>query len=156
MIARRGNVRLIQSDNSSNFLGAENELKRAFLELDKKKSANFFKTKVLIGLNGCWCLGTKNSICKINSRITLKTHNQSFNDESFCTLMAEVEGIMNSRPLTVETLSDVTSYNLLSPSGLLTMKSKVVIPPAGKFQKEDLYTRKYWRRVQHLANEFWC
>ena len=70
--------------------------------------------------------------------------------------MAEVEGIMNSRPWTVETLSDVTSYSLLSPSGLLTMKSKVVIPPAGKFQKEDLYTRKYWRRVQHLANEFWC
>ena len=26
----------------------------------------------------------------------------------------------------------------------------------GKFQKEDLYTRKYWRRVQQLANEFWC
>ena len=36
------------------------------------------------------------------------------------------------------------------------MKSKVMLPPAGKFQKEDLYTRKYWRRVQHLANEFWC
>ena len=36
------------------------------------------------------------------------------------------------------------------------MKLKVVLPPAGKFQKEDLHTRKYWRRVQHLANEFWC
>ena len=31
MISRRGNVRLIQSDNDSNFLGAEIELKRAFL-----------------------------------------------------------------------------------------------------------------------------
>ena len=36
------------------------------------------------------------------------------------------------------------------------MKSKVVLPPAGKFQKGNLYTRKYWRMVQHLANEFWC
>ena len=69
--------------------------------------------------------------------------------------MEEV-GIMNSRPLTVETLSDVSSYKPLSPSDLLTIKSKVVLPPAGKFQKEDLYTRKYWWRVQHLANEFWC
>ena len=42
---------------------------------------------------------------------------------------------MNSRPLTVETLSDVTSYKPLSPSDLLIMKSKVVLPPAGKFQK---------------------
>ena len=32
MIARTGNVRLIQPDNSSNFLGAENEFKKAFLE----------------------------------------------------------------------------------------------------------------------------
>ena len=63
---------------------------------------------------------------------------------------------MNSRPLTVETLSDVTSYKPLSPSDLLIMKSKVVLPPAGKFQKEYLCTTKYWRRVQHLANELWC
>ena len=60
--------------------------------------------------------------------------------------MTEVEGIMNSRPLTVETLSDVTSYKPLSLSDFLTVKSKFVIPSAGKFQKEDLYTRKYWRR----------
>ena len=45
MIARRGNVRLIQSDNSSNFLGAENELKRAFLELDNKKISQFLQDK---------------------------------------------------------------------------------------------------------------
>ena len=70
--------------------------------------------------------------------------------------MAEVERIMNSKPLTVKTLCGVTSYKPLAPSDLLRMKSKVVLPPAGKFQKEDLYTRKYWRRVQHLANEFWC
>ena len=48
-------------------------------------------------------------------------------------LMAEVEGIMNSSPLTMETLSAVTSCKLLSPSDLLTMKSKFVLAPAGKF-----------------------
>ena len=85
----------------------------------------------------------------------LKTHSQSLNDESFCILMA-VERIMNCKSLTVETLSAVTNYKPLSPLDFLTMKSKVVLPPACKFQKEDLYTRKYWIRVQHLANEFWC
>ena len=56
----------------------------------------------------------------------------------------------------METLIDVTSYESLSPSDLLTMRSKVELPSAGKFQKEDLYARKYWRRAQQLANEFWC
>ena len=36
---------------------------------------------------------------------------------------------------------------------LLTMKSMVVMPPPGEFQKEDIYCRKQWRRLQRLANE---
>ena len=35
------------------------------------------------------------------------------------------------------------------------MKSNVVLPPPGEFPKEDLYLKKRWRRVQHIANEFW-
>ena len=37
MIARIGNIRTIYSDNESNFIAAENELKRAFEEIDDKK-----------------------------------------------------------------------------------------------------------------------
>ena len=44
-IARRGNVRMIQSDNGSNFLGAENTLKRAFPEMDNKKISQFLQHK---------------------------------------------------------------------------------------------------------------
>ncbi|KAJ8342594.1 hypothetical protein SKAU_G00325220 [Synaphobranchus kaupii] len=43
----------------------------------------------------------------------------------------------------------------LTPNHILTMKSSIVLPPPGGFVKEDLYLRKRWRRVQHLANEFW-
>ena len=45
MIARRGIVMLIQSDNGSNFLGAENELKRVFLEMGNKKISQFLQDK---------------------------------------------------------------------------------------------------------------
>ena len=45
MIAMRENARLIQSGNGSNFLGAENELKRAFLEMDNKKISQFLQDK---------------------------------------------------------------------------------------------------------------
>ena len=53
--------------------------------------------------------------------------------------MDDTEGILNSRHLIVETISDLTSELPLSPANILTMKSKVVMPPPGKFSKPDLY-----------------
>ena len=41
LISRRGNIRIILSNNGSNFIGASTELKRAFSEMDKKKMDNF-------------------------------------------------------------------------------------------------------------------
>ena len=85
----------------------------------------------------------------------LKTHGRSLNDEALSTLMAEVEAVMNSRPLTVELLSDGNSLNPISPSNLLTMKSKIVMPPPGEFGRADIYYRKRWRGVQDISDEFW-
>ena len=83
------------------------------------------------------------------------SHGHSLNDESFRTFLVEVEAIMNSRPLTTDGLSDPDNIQILSPANLLTMKSNVILPPPGTFQKEDLYCRRRWRRIQHLSNEFW-
>ena len=68
--------------------------------------------------------------------------------------MVEVESIVNSRPLTVDTLGDET-MEALTPNHLLTMKSKVVLPPPGVFQKAEMYCKRRWRAVKYLANEFW-
>ena len=69
--------------------------------------------------------------------------------------MAEAEAIVNSCPLTVDGLCDPDSVQPLSPYQILTGKSKVTMGPPGVFQKADVYCRKRWRRVQHIANEFW-
>ena len=84
-----------------------------------------------------------------------KVHGSSLNDEAFRTVMAETTAIINSRPLTTDNLDRPDDPLPLSPSSLLTMKTKVILPPPGNFQRADMYSRKYWRRVQHLANEFW-
>ena len=84
----------------------------------------------------------------------LKEHAGRLNDESLHTLFVEVESIVNSRPLSAEILSD-SSIEPLTPNHLLTMKTKVILPPPGVFQRADVYCRKRWRAVQYLANEFW-
>ena len=69
--------------------------------------------------------------------------------------MTQVAFIVNSRPLTVETLNDANSPTPISPSNLLTLKSSVGMPPTGEFSPPDLYFKKRWQHVQHIAEEFW-
>ncbi len=163
-IARRGAVRSIRSDNGTNFVGADNEFKKAVQEMDDEKIETFLTE------NGCdWISWKRNpptashmggvwerlirSVRDILDSL-LKHHAHILNDESLHTLLLEAEAIVNSRPLTVDNIGDPNTLPL-SPTQLLTFKSKLVLPPPGVFQKEDLYARKRWRRVQHLANEFW-
>lgn len=64
--------------------------------------------------------------------------------------------IVNSRPLTVENLNDRENLEPITPNHLLTTKPVVTLPPPGKFIKEDMmYTRRRWRHVQYLADQFW-
>ena len=69
----------------------------------------------------------------------IRTHSMSLDKESLSTLFTEVEAIVNSRPKVVETINDVKSEVVISPSHILTMKSKVVMPTPGVFGKPDLY-----------------
>ena len=85
----------------------------------------------------------------------LKIHGKSLNDESNQALLAEVEAILNIRPIALESLLVIYSPVPLCPMELLTMKPMVLMPPPGEFQKEDIYCKKQWRCVQRLANEFW-
>ena len=84
----------------------------------------------------------------------LQTYGKTFDEESLPTVMVETEGILNSRSLIVEMISDSTSELPLSPANILTMKSKLVLPPPGEFSKPELYCRKRWRRIQHVINVF--
>ena len=101
MIARRGNVRLIQSDNGSNFLGVESELKRALLEMNNTKITQFLQDRgadriiwqrnmtAASHMGGVWEQQIRSARSILLS--LLKTHSQSLSEESFRTLMEEVE-----------------------------------------------------------------
>ena len=158
-------VRTIGSDNGGNFVGAENELRKALSELDHEKIKGFLQQHgadwiewkrnppAASHMGGVW----ERQIRSVRSILSslMKTHGHVLDDESLRTLLTEAEAIVNSRPLTVDGLSDPDANNPLTPNHLLTGKTEVTLGPPGVFQKEDLYCRKRWRRVQHIANEFW-
>ena len=166
LIATRGNIRVLRSDAVSNFVGAQKELGKAFKEMNHQKIQYFLQN---IGADYIiWCRNPPASSHmggvwerQIRSTWTillslLNTHGRSLNDESLRTLLAETEAILNSRPLTVDTLRDIQSEQPLCVSNILTIKSKVVLPPPDQSVKADEFSRRRWRRIQHIANEFWA
>ena len=69
------------------------------------------------------------------------------------TLMAEVEGILNGRPLTPNSDSSIDAEPL-TPNHLLLLCLNLNLPP-GTFEKNNLYCQRRWKQVQYLADVFW-
>ena len=162
---RRGPVRNIRSDQGTNFVGASNELKNALKEMDEERISAYlhenscewipfqFNVPHASHMGGVW----ERQIRTVREAIetTLMKAGEQLDDEAFRTFITEAENIVNSRPLSVSHLCSPDAPEPLTPNHLLTLKSKIVLPPPGNFQREDLYCRKQWRRVQFLTNEFW-
>ena len=85
----------------------------------------------------------------------LKRSECSLTSSSLRTLFYEVMTIVNSRPLSVESLEDPSGPLPLTPNHILTQRTCGVLPPPGAFDTDDASIRKRWRRVQHLADAFW-
>ena len=63
----------------------------------------------------------------------LEDHVTQLDDEALRTLFTEAENIVNSRPLTTQSLSDPDAPEPITPNHLLTLKTKVVLSPPGNF-----------------------
>ena len=76
----------------------------------------------------------------------------SLDDFDLATLVAEIERILNNRPLT-DVSSDPKDFSALTPHMLLTGALDDATGP-DLFMKSDQY-RKSWRKTQALADKFW-
>ena len=162
---RRGAVRQLRSDQGTNFVGARNELKEALSEMNQDHVQEYLLR------NGCEWIPFKMNLphCShmggVWERLIRSVRNalepllakigSQLDDETLRTVMTEVECTINSRPLSVDHLSDAEAPEPLTPNHLLTMKPKRLLPPPGEFQRADVYCRRRWRRVQYCANQFW-
>ena len=133
-IGRRGYVRMIRTDNGTNFVGTSAGLKESFQEMDHVRIGKFLQQNssewiwwkrnppLASNMGGVWERQIRTARNILNS--LLKTHGASLTDESFQNLLTEVEAIVNSCPLTTDVINDVTSLVPLSPINLLTVKSE--------------------------------
>ena len=80
----------------------------------------------------------------------LKTHGRCLDDESLLTVMTEVEGILNSRPLTVEVLNDPTSLQPLSPVNILRIANEF----CSRWKKEYLQSLQEHQKWEGKRRNF--
>ena len=144
-------------------MGARNELSKTLKEMDKDRVAAYLAEKQCdlvmnvpdaSHMGGVW----ERQIRTVRSVMTwvLSKSAGRLDDASLRTFFYEAMSIINSRPLTIDSISDPKGEEPLTPNHLLTMKTSVPLPPPGKFEAEDLYAKKRWRRVQYLSEQFWC
>ena len=157
-MARRGKPEQIRSDNGGNFVKGNKEISSAISEWNHQKiDAYLLQNEVQWIFNpptashhgGVWerCIRT---VQKVLNAIL---NQQILDDEGLTTLLCEVESIINSRPIT-QVSEDPKDLEALTPNHLLLLRSEIPLTP-GVFQKEDLDSRRRWRQVQYLADQFW-
>ena len=163
-IAIRGPIRHLRCDRSTNFVGAKNVLERELALLDSDKVKTFllhencdvFEFKMnppsASHMGGVWERQVR-TVRSVLQPMMEKTGTQ-LDDDLLRTIFYEVMAIVNCKPLSIDCLYDPFS-EVLSPNQLLTMKTKVVLPPPGNFVQQDLYSAKRWRRAQYVLNLFW-
>jgi len=157
-VSRRGNPEKIFSDNGTNFLSGERVLRENIRQFNQSGLAKFcqqqeidwhFNPPYASHMGGVWERLVRSTKRALKSVI----REQLLNDEALLTLVAEVEKILNDRPIT-QVSSDQRDPEPLSPNKLLIMRPNASFPP-GLFDKHDVYCKRWWRQVQYLANVFW-
>ncbi|KAL5010875.1 hypothetical protein ScPMuIL_013180 [Solemya velum] len=159
-IARRGRPKFIRSDNGTNLVGAEREMREEIENWNLEQIGGFLSQRhIEWGFNppaashfgGVW----ERLIRSVRKVLFSLMHSQviRLDDEGLQTLFCEVEAILNGRPLT-EVSDSVNDLQVLTPNHLLLLRPGEFCPP-GFFDKTDCYVRRRWRQIQYLANIFW-
>ncbi|GFW39870.1 integrase catalytic domain-containing protein [Trichonephila clavipes] len=134
LCARRGRISTLMSDNATNFKGAAAELNR-FIKLICNKNetlANYFASEAIQwkfipprspNFGSLWETGVKSFKhhlyrTLVNSKITF---------EEFETIIIQIEGILNSRPL-VPLSDNINEYEVLTPGHFIIGRPISAIP----------------------------
>ncbi|XP_057679968.1 uncharacterized protein LOC130908509 isoform X2 [Corythoichthys intestinalis] len=143
-IARRGRPKEVLSDCGTNFRGAERELREAFAALEPELKKQLMDYQIDFKLNppnaphfgGIW----EREVRSIKAGLRVAVGSQSTTEDVLHTILVEVEGILNSKPLGYVS-ADVADLDPITPNILLMGRRDATLPQA-------VYapTRQKWRK----------
>lgn len=159
-VARRGNPALIYSDSGRNFIGAARSLKECaqFLRDNHDNILTHLSTLDIVWRNapptgshfgGLYEAGVKS--CKLLLKRLIGDQVLTF--EEFATVLARVEAVLNSRPLTEAPLMPQDSCDYLSVGHILIGRP-LTAPPEIPVDDKCTPTQR-WERVRHIGQQFW-
>ena len=157
-INRRGHPKTILSDCGSNFKGADRELKKCLVELKQDVISDFAARKDIEWrfnppdaphMGGAW----ERLVRTVKQSLKVILKERCVTDFELMTIFTEVEGIVNSRPLTAVS-DDVADLEALTPNHFLIGRSNLSLSP-NILYKTDVTSSKRWKHVQYMISNFW-
>ncbi|XP_029157629.1 uncharacterized protein LOC114930056 [Nylanderia fulva] len=158
-VSRRGLPTDVYSDNGTNFVGADRELRLAFIRTCKDRAVHdhlvtdgvqwHFISAASPHFRGLWEAGVKSFKHHLKRVIGGRTLSQL----EFATLLCQIEAYLNSRPLAALT-SDPDSFEALTPGYFLIGRPLLSAPGESVLEiNENRLSR--WQRVQAMHEHFW-
>ena len=169
-IARRGSPKQILSDNAKHFKTAKKVLDDIWKNVITSDRVTDFSTnkgiewKYIVDL-APWMGGLYERIVRLTKRALRKTiGNQCLTEKQLVTILAEVESVVNSRPL-VYIDNDINSSIVITPSSFLSLSHRHFVPDYMTETDTDFQvTQKSntaqqilerWKTGQKYLNQFW-
>lgn len=149
----------LYSDNGTTFQGSSKEIKIAFknwsapeviAHLNRKRTDWIFMTPVAPHQGGIYEAAVKSA--KFHLRRVLGTKSYSY--EYLCTFLAQVEAILNSRPICAVS-DDPTDYQALTPGHFLIGEPFVLPPPIAAPKQSNYSLLRIRSEQQKMIESFW-
>ncbi|XP_043245749.1 uncharacterized protein LOC122393608 [Amphibalanus amphitrite] len=157
LFARRGKPAAIFSDNGTNFVGSQRELRAELRAMEKKLAEKLsafevdwhFNPPAASHMGGVW----ERMVRSVKNSLRIVVGRQTLTDEVLMTVLAEVEHMVNSRPLTYVS-SEPTDPEALTPNHFLLSGAHRHLAP-GLVGERDVCSRRRWKQSQAVAEHVW-
>ncbi|GBN17173.1 hypothetical protein AVEN_29902-1, partial [Araneus ventricosus] len=159
-MARRGKCRKILSDNATNFVGTKNEINRLFKLMEQQDALfqNFLSEEEITWSHippraphhgGLWEVGVK----AFKFYFKRVVSNTCLTYEEFLTILIQIEGLLNSRPLTPLS-SEVEDLEILTPGHFLIGRPITAIPEPLMVELNDNRLNR-WQLLTKKVQTIW-
>lgn len=154
--SRRGTPHTLLSDQGTNFRGGEAELRESFGSMADELKCQLASCQVHFQFNppnaphfgGTW----EREVRSIKTALYTILGVQTVSDEVFATVLTEIEGVLNSKPLGYVS-TDVADVDPVTPNYLLMGRLDPHLPQT-VYCPSEIRGRRMWRYSQVLADQF--